>query len=43
VAERAVVPERDGAREVRTRFTMFFERKGGKIWRIRNYNCFEPW
>ena len=28
---------------MRARFAMFFECKGGKIWRIRNYNCSEPW
>jgi ketosteroid isomerase-like protein len=29
--------------EMRARFAMFFEFKGGKIWRVRNYDCFEPW
>ena len=29
--------------EMRARFAMFFEFKDGKIWRIRNYDCFEPW
>jgi ketosteroid isomerase-like protein len=29
--------------EMRARFAMFFEFKCGKIWRVRNYDCFEPW
>ena len=29
--------------EMRARFAMFFEFKGGKVWRFRNYDCFEPW
>jgi ketosteroid isomerase-like protein len=29
--------------EMRARFAMFFEFKDGKIWRLRNYDCFEPW
>jgi ketosteroid isomerase-like protein len=29
--------------EMRARFAMFFEFKDGKIWRFRNYDCFEPW
>jgi ketosteroid isomerase-like protein len=29
--------------EMRARFAMFFEFKGAKIWRVRNYDCFEPW
>lgn len=28
--------------EMHARFAMAFEFKGGKIWRVRNYDCFEP-
>jgi ketosteroid isomerase-like protein len=29
--------------EMRARFAIFFDFKDGKIWRFRNYDCFEPW
>jgi ketosteroid isomerase-like protein len=29
--------------EMRARFAIFLDFKGGKIWRFRNYDCFEPW
>jgi ketosteroid isomerase-like protein len=29
--------------EMRARFAVFLEFRGGKIWRQRNYDCFEAW
>jgi ketosteroid isomerase-like protein len=29
--------------EMKAHFAMFIEVRGGKIWRQRNYDCFEPW
>jgi hypothetical protein len=36
-------PELSGYNATRARFAMFFEFKGGRIWHVRNYECFEPW
>src|SRR5262245_40692323 len=29
--------------EMRARFAIFIEFRAGKVWRVRNYDCFEPW
>jgi ketosteroid isomerase-like protein len=29
--------------EMRARFALFIELRGGKIFRQRNYDCFDPW
>ncbi len=29
--------------EMRARYAIFLEFRGGKVWRIRNYDCFDPW
>ena len=29
--------------EMRARYAIFIEFRAGKIWRVRNYDCFEPW
>src|SRR5579872_3356827 len=29
--------------EMRVCYAIFLEFRGGKIWRMRNYDCFEPW
>jgi steroid delta-isomerase-like uncharacterized protein len=29
--------------QMRVRYAIFFEFRGGKVWRMRNYDCFEPW
>jgi ketosteroid isomerase-like protein len=29
--------------EMRARFALFLELRGGKIFRQRNYDCFDPW
>ena len=29
--------------EMRAHFAIFIEMRAGKIWRQRNYDCFEPW
>lgn len=29
--------------EMRARFSVFFDFRDGKIWRQRNYDCFDPW
>jgi ketosteroid isomerase-like protein len=29
--------------EMRARYAIFLEFKGGKVWRLRNYDCFDPW
>jgi ketosteroid isomerase-like protein len=29
--------------EMRARYAIFLEFKGGRVWRVRNYDCFEPW
>jgi hypothetical protein len=28
---------------MRARYAIFLEFKGGKVWRVRNHDCFEPW
>ena len=29
--------------EMKARYAIFLEFRDGKIWRVRNYHCFEPW
>jgi ketosteroid isomerase-like protein len=29
--------------QMRARFAQFFEFRNGRIWRQRNYDCFDPW
>lgn len=29
--------------QMRARFAQFFEFRSGRIWRQRNYDCFDPW
>ena len=29
--------------QMRAHFAMFFQCRDGRIWRQRNYDCFEPW
>jgi len=37
------LPDVVAAGEVRARSPTFFAFKGGRIWGVRNYDCFQPW